>query len=1270
MERFNDLATWSSAVTISLIKDTATKLGIPLSGRLKSDLLKSLHDGIIAKVPDIEPLIRIHSSRYPTSEFYRQMGELTTLRSSNAAPAAAARAAPAPALIPAGAPRLPGPAVISAAPAAPAPTPAPVSVGAPRLPVPTPAGILPRPSPVVQRVVAPAPAPVGAIPRPLGAGAGDIRAPQLPQPVGIVPAAGAGIPRYQLPQPISIAQAAAAPAAGIPRYQAAAPVAAPAGPIAAPRPVGVPLPYVPSQFAQWLLTHPDRVIANPTPLNSLITSLGYGNVPIRRSYVDAIKLRNVDVDTREIQSTSSNPLGDLPAGLRNQLETTVYEIFSKNDLINNILHRLFMQEPVQIDPSVITPATKIEVVNELVLQQDASGRPSAYRYPRLIFTTPLAVISTLPYGLNNLEVITGGEKVSRLIRREGADGKITYEGSRGTPGALVVSLGGLTPREYSVYNNLVMTEDKGRALAYLLVKHPEIKTVPTLVAVNDILLEPFIRIKEWIGNLPIVLKQLADVEAKGKNPKDFWESLETWPIPHPLPAGVRFRLYNHDRNKLNVVMQSLFPIAIEDLYTDAEWNRLPALIQMYGTGKVKLVPNPYLLMHNEMVKLIATDRDLRLTQGKEAQELNNYDEIDITWSDKILSTPLKDVINGGLSARQTAYYLAVRGLLMNSNVDRSILNSDDYKSYLSSSILLIDAGGIGRDARTANIIYPKFIDLVFNNLSRDVINAVSSILGIEEYDLLTTDQIKDLFKRGYINPLPLTQLQLERLESWKVFTPPQQRMIANLYKIPSNSRRDYINVKDVYKETETYIKALNPGNVDVVIANLGMVVPHDVNKMEYVTSALPLYGVVQNRASIRDFAKLSTVDQLPSLADAEILSVLRVQPYYRTRRTLLDQAKELVEGKVKFFIPRDRQCKNKMTLDKSAETTDPTVFLVAYGKISDYTCYTLGNLLTGFKIEEENVGGEAGQGGGAFSAGYRIMDPKGIGLTFIPIPEFDALELKLLVDSSTSKLADDINKLQEAMNKTAVPAQKLQLRTTIAVVKEDQTIAIDLIKAIDKVSESIRGNNEYDRVVLKEFNKLSRKYPDTRPLIKQFLLEYFYLGMYMRRWKGPGNPYPYKKAETVAVEGEGEEGYNKAGVLALMTPHVAKVNDTLNSIKSISKEAAKFLSDLRLVKHHEGEVTQQLPNESGSLKNSIGENLEYTIGKRILVVDEKGRPVLNDKGKQKYEVQNRCVRTSSPSFIGSGAYYLDLFYGEKVPDYDITKVESMWRGDYFDATVR
>jgi hypothetical protein len=256
------------------------------------------------------------------------------------------------------------------------------------------------------------------------------------------------------------------------------------------------------------------------------------------------------------------------------------------------------------------------------------------------------------------------------------------------------------------------------------------------------------------------------------------------------------------------------------------------------------------------------------------------------------------------------------------------------------------------------------------------------------------------------------------------------------------------------------------------------------------------------------------------------------------------------------------------------------VFIIGYGTLFEYFCYDLDDLVENFReypVEGlENV------------TEFRFRKPEQ------PETDFSVDEIEGLVN-----LLSKYPTVQE---------------TT------------EVIENIRNGLRQVREMTQYDKQISITFNNLPER---DKPLIREWLYQLFYLGMYMRRWKGPGNPYPTQRKDTQGPD-----------------PNV-KVNEELTTLgyyplakgqktgyggitTQLSKLGQKFVDELRSIEYIRGDEGIREPRQETK-----------TIGYYLSRV-RKG---------------NMCIRMASSIFTGTSFYYLKVFYSEVIPGFDPRDVD-------------
>lgn len=272
-----------------------------------------------------------------------------------------------------------------------------------------------------------------------------------------------------------------------------------------------------------------------------------------------------------------------------------------------------------------------------------------------------------------------------------------------------------------------------------------------------------------------------------------------------------------------------------------------------------------------------------------------------------------------------------------------------------------------------------------------------------------------------------------------------------------------------------------------------------------------------------------------------------------------------------FFVPIIRSCLNVRTPVYWDDTSTQSNFIISYGKLDNYICYGLLELIDGFKPFGEN----------SDFYDYRLYTSEG---SFKSLPVEEVLQLKELITSLVPTLT----------GQNLVQAQ-------------------ELLTVIQDVRDHVKGNTTYERDT---YNKFLEFTPTLKNSIIVYLKKFFYVGMYMRQWGGPGFPFPLSGRTTGR-----ESGFNADLHVA---PHLEELVGLLERIKELSEDARDFVYNLKEIQHYNGEIRVS-PTPSYNLDKLVEITVRGTF----------------------------CIRMGSTFFIGSGAYYMKLFDNFDFEGYDI-----------------
>lgn len=367
-------------------------------------------------------------------------------------------------------------------------------------------------------------------------------------------------------------------------------------------------------------------------------------------------------------------------------------------------------------------------------------------------------------------------------------------------------------------------------------------------------------------------------------------------------------------------------------------------------------------------------------------------------------------------------------------------------------------------------------------------------------------------------------------------------------------------------------------------AKIGMIIPPtNEHKVDYFWTNVTQYDRVMIRERTEKLDKnllsgeMLTDDEVGQLlshyTDQEIFAYTGIYIPYTSRGNLI--AKITNARRVKtFFIPTVRSCINQTTITTLDETNDPNQFIVGYGTIFSYYCYNFDDFLENFK--EYPI---------ADQINFRFRKPDTLA------DNFSNVEIRSLV-----RLLKIYPNTQEVVNV--------------------------LLEGLAKVYEV----TEYDRDIQVQFLQMVNKLT-----VREWLLQLFNIGMYMRRWQGPPHPYPVILTETQGDIDPNLKVNEAMALLGYFPVYQGQVGEPLIGIAAkLSEEERTFMNNLRAVEYM---------GEDGRVK--IAKQKDNTIGFYLSRV-RKG---------------DMCIRMASSIFIGTGYYYLRLFFKELIPNFEPTQLD-------------
>lgn len=350
-----------------------------------------------------------------------------------------------------------------------------------------------------------------------------------------------------------------------------------------------------------------------------------------------------------------------------------------------------------------------------------------------------------------------------------------------------------------------------------------------------------------------------------------------------------------------------------------------------------------------------------------------------------------------------------------------------------------------------------------------------------------------------------------------------------------------------------YLKLETEGKREVV-NELGIVPPFGSFTRLYIAEQLLYYAEVDTSIGYDPnlLYSLYAGQDIAQLSDKVILETLDTHLDYTNREELIAQAREAIAWEGRFFFPLKRTHRTNTETLLGTAADDFHTDMVAYGSLVHYRLYEKDELMLAWTEST-------------------LVHPENPSLTFDP---------------------DAIHQL----------AELVQFRW-------DETFYYLLQNHLANREDLMRGDADRQKFIA-DLDQAEK----TR--IAAFLHHVFDAGMYMRRWKGPGHPYPVRADDTY-----GHETPQESVGVALVQART--------ELEQMSEECRKFCLHLRTMDRRSNERTPRY----------LGQNFE-----RLWASVTPGPT-------------GECIRMASSIFIATSWHYLFLLFDITIPNFDRFAVE-------------
>jgi hypothetical protein len=571
-----------------------------------------------------------------------------------------------------------------------------------------------------------------------------------------------------------------------------------------------------------------------------------------------------------------------------------------------------------------------------------------------------------------------------------------------------------------------------------------------------------------------------------------------------------------------------------------------------------------------ILECIARERDIRISM-QIGDDLFALDKISPDW---ILNTPddfdkrnNHDTWLNNSSFYKLIIYFAMDGMDFHVNMDMpdimfvwyaflstyytSHLDNDTTKNIISSMCKFVDE-------RFNNDVRKYMCDLVFSSVLQKVGKIDQTKLLITKYSIK-----KDLFiSRETVYEVKSYKEKLERVSN--VVNSGHINIMMKIYCVKTGSHlfHKMCEKKHPFEDKVLQINSLKKmSDIMQFAEDIGMLFSENIiinnrptiNELKQsIMRNIHLYKCI-TLPVIHIDEYTSEIKYTINLPDSHLLWYLNNKTKFVSRTDTINLISHLSLEK-RFFIPVDRlRCSTNTETIIGNLVNDPKIFIIAYGTINEYTCFELDELIG---ISSESEDGEV-----IFSHPNNFKK------------RFDIKEIETVIDILGMELLDNPG-----------------------------PIKIKIAETIDKLSGALEKYNEktdYDRIILETLKKRGYE-PFT---INEALRQLFHIGMYMRRWKGPGNPFPHLVRETQSMEDPDKKVLEELYKLKCMTNQMSKLSN-------------EFFYALRIVNYNANGFSQMTVTLS-TLMNKVNDGEE-------------------------------CIRQVSSRLIGTSIHYLMVLFRESI----------------------
>lgn len=573
--------------------------------------------------------------------------------------------------------------------------------------------------------------------------------------------------------------------------------------------------------------------------------------------------------------------------------------------------------------------------------------------------------------------------------------------------------------------------------------------------------------------------------------------------------------------------------------------------------------NIYNKIPRQIFDNLIRERDINVTGNfnEKSRQLFEYDKIMPEWILNIMSYTLDTFHKLNINA------MYVFGALNGIDYVTEGLN---HRMSISDHVPFIKVKIMARDPARNRVALGNLV----GSMKRHLLEKCAEYLRLPQSYLkfIESDQLQYAVINNTIQHINVRQIEQMAQRYDKLLQHKYTHILSALYEI--DNHEEWMNVvRRPPHPMESIIINFDSFRISEIINLLGIVVPQSFssNITQYVKDNIVAYSTVLARNGtqiipVEDLCRYPTHEiyrYISRLTDMEIFNNIGVYVAYSGRDELVNNMVRVIREH-NFMTPVHRipsRSVNKTTI-MGAEITDPNIFMVCYGNPAKYYVYELDDLAGAFYRDRE-------------TGIMEFRHPENTNLVF-SLSEIEFLERLLRCYDGTDQI-------------------------------------LQLIQIINDGIADHRDKIAHDDEARRQLQKFNTTEKD---LLQQFLKQLFYTGMYMRRWDGPGHPYPLLEKDTK----------NKPEPTDTIT-HQLGIGGEL--LKSMTPPLRNFCHNLKVCEY---KPTGNIEIAKFNLKHEWDQIM----------------------------MGNQCIRVASSRFVGTGFHYLRSLFRITIPGMNIKTLDRIF----------